>query len=219
MRKIFIITLVLLVAAVLAGAGTFAYFSDTQEDVAKTFTSGTFDIALGNNGSFGSGDSVSATWASPPNWAPGDKVNATLSFTNKGTIDADHIYFRFSGKNSNGNGDSSNLMNAILITNLQERFNNVTTGNQAPNLATQVGNHDGVLTLAEFTSAQYYTVDDQSGDSMALGVNDAKDYDLIIEFTFDPNAQNEYQGDTCAFNFVCEATQYSPTEGYLKLHE
>ncbi|MGB9793091.1 MAG: hypothetical protein ACPLTR_11055, partial [Thermacetogeniaceae bacterium] len=82
---------------------------------------------------------------------------------------------------------------------------------------------DGVLTLAEFAGWAngwfgYYTYDDQSGDGIVLAPGDQRDYDLILTFTFDPNAGNEYQGDTYSFGIVANATQNSPTDGLVKLH-
>lgn len=224
MKKLFILTIALVLLAAAAGAGTLAYFSDTETSQENTFTSGTFDIALSNSNVFGSDDSVTATWVSPSNWAPGEKVNATLHFKNDGTIPASHIYFKFFNLTHDGKGDGSNLMDAILVTNIQERFNDVTTGNQVANIAAAVGDHHTPLTLAEFAGFAnnwfgYYTVDDKSGDGKVLGGNGAADYDLILEFTFNPDAGNEYQGDTCSFGMEVNATQNSPTEGLVKLHE
>lgn len=223
-KKILAAVVGLMLVAALAGAGTFAYFSDTETSSNNTFTAGTLDMALSNDGLFGGTDSVTGTWVSPANWAPGEEVSATLHFTNKGSVASPHIYFKFENLRPNGNGDGSNLANKIIVSELKERFNGVTTGNQAAYIDGQVGNRDGVLTLAEFAGFAngwygYYTFDDQSRDGVVLGPNDQKDYDLILKLTFDPSAGNEYQGDTFSFDLTANATQNSPTDGLIKLHQ
>lgn len=227
MKKLIILVVALLVVATMAGAGTFAYFTNTETSTGNSFTSGTFDVKLA--GGTQNGDSVIGTWVSPSNWAPGQTVNGTLSFTNAGSINASHVYFMFKNLQHNGGADGSNMMEKIIVTNLQERFEradgtSVTTSNQAANLAAQVGNHDSTLTLAEFAGFAenwygYYTYDDQSGDGICVAGGDKTDYDLILGLTFDPDAGNEYQGDTCSFDFYANTTQNSPTDGLIKLHE
>lgn len=206
----------------LVGAGTFAYFSDSAQSTGNSFTSGTLDMEL--QGGTQNGDSVIGTWVSPANWAPGQSVSAALEFNNKGTINSNHVYFMFSSLHNDATGDGSNMMNAIIVTNLQERFNGVTTSNQAATIDSQVGNHDGILTLAEFLGFAngwygYYTYDDKSGDGVVLAANNQWDYDLILGFTFDAGAGNNYQGDSCSFSLTANATQNSPTEGLVCLHQ
>lgn len=203
------------------GTGTWAYFSDTESSSNNIFTAGTLNIAL--EGGTQDGESVSGTWVSPNNWAPGETFLAELNFTNKGNVDAHHIYFKFTDFSCDGNGDGSNFADMIIVKTLKERFNGVETANQAGYIDGQVGNNDGVLTLAEFAGWAddwfgYYTVDDISGDGVVLEGGNIWDYQLILEFEFNPDAGNEYQGDTCQFSLVVKATQNSPTEGMIPLH-
>lgn len=211
MRKILVAVLSVLLVAALAGAGTFAYFSDEEVSSANTFTAGTLDLKLSNDGTSFT-DGVTGTWVSPNNWAPGETVNGIVHCTNDGSIDSRHIYFTFDLT------DDSNMARQIIVTDLRERFNGVTTANQAVNCAHQVGNHDDVLTLAELCGAQWYTYDDRSGDGVVLQAGDQKDYDLIVQFKFDENTGNEFQGDSCSFDVTLNATQNSPTDGYIALH-
>ncbi|MGB9793119.1 MAG: TasA family protein, partial [Thermacetogeniaceae bacterium] len=143
-KKMLAVMVGLLMVAALVGAGTFAYFSDTEASTDNTFTAGTLDMALSNDGVFGGSGSVTGTWVSPANWAPGQSVTATLHFTNKGSVASPHIYFKFVNLAANGNGDGSNLAERIIVSELKERFNGVTTGDQAAYIDNQVGNHDGV---------------------------------------------------------------------------
>lgn len=224
MKKLALLTIAVVVMCAMIGAGTFAYFTSTQSVEPTTFTSGTLNMALSNNSVFGSSDDVTGTWVSPANWKPGQSISGTLHFTNTGSVDAHHIYFMCQNAKNNGNGDGSNIMDKIIITNLQERFDGTTTDNQAAALAAQVGNHDSVLTLAEFVGQAngwygFYTYDNISGNDDVIAAGDKGDYDLIFEFTFDPNADNAYQGDTCSFELGCKATQNSPTDGMVCLHQ
>jgi predicted ribosomally synthesized peptide with SipW-like signal peptide len=218
-KKMLLSVLVIGCIATVASAGTWAYFSDTETSTGNTFAAGTLDMSLSDDNE--NGGSVVATWKSPENYKPGDTFENTLKFTNTGTIDAHHIYFYTEGLLHNANGDSSNLMNDIIITSIMERFNGVTTTNYAPTIEQQVGNRDGVLTLAEFCNwrAGYYTFDDQSHlDDDVIAGGDQQDYDFILGFKFDENADNTYQGDNCGFDLRAVATQNSPTDGMVKLH-
>ena len=217
-KKMLLSILMIGMVATVAGAGTWASFSDTGTSSGNTMTAGTLDMVLANNNDDFS-DDVIATWASPAGFKPGDNISSVLKFSNNGTVDSHHIWFYLEGVNHASNGDSSNLMNAIIITDLHERFNGVTTGNQATTLATQVGDHDNILTLAEFCSSAYYTFDDQSTDDDVIAAGNQEDYDLFINFQFSPAAGNEYQGDSCTFNMKTVATQNTPTEGMIPLHE
>ncbi len=224
MRKVLLAAMALALVAALVGAGTYAYFTDTQYSTLNVFTAGTLDLQL--RGGTQNGDDVIGTWTSPAGWKPGDIVSGTLECNNKGSVDAKHIYFYFQNLSHDGKGDGSNLMNAIIVKTLKERFNAVTTGNQASTIEEQLhsmggANGDGILTLAEFAgwAAGYYTIDDQSGDGIVIAGGNQWDYDLIIEFEFDPNAGDLYQGDTCQFDLKLVATQNSPTDGMIKLHQ
>jgi len=224
MKKILMSLVVMALAVAAISGGTFAYFSDTETSTANTFTSGTLDMVL--SGGTPIGDSVIGTWVSPANWLPGQTFSATLQFTNVGSIDSHHIWFKFYNLQHNDNGgDGSNLMDVIIVNNLQERFNGKTTGNQAAKIDSQVGNNDGVLTLRELTGWMtgafgFYTNDDQNlpTDDNVIGAGNLLDYDFILGFTFAATAGNEYQGDSCSFDMELQATQNTETVGMISLH-
>jgi len=225
MRKILILLLAVGVVACMVGAGSFALFNDVESSIGNTFTAGSLDMQLSNTpgtpGTPGSSESVTQTWVSPSNWAPGETCGATLHFNNTGTVDAEHIWFKFSNLSHSG---SANLMDAIIVTTIQERFNSVTTGNLASYIAGQVGDKASPLTLSEFLGWAngwygYYTVDDQSGDGIVIGATDLWDYDFILEFEFDADAGNEYQAASCSFDLTVKATQHSPDDGAICIHE
>jgi predicted ribosomally synthesized peptide with SipW-like signal peptide len=79
MRKILIALLGVLLVAALAGAGTFAYFSDTETSSGNTFTAGTLDLTPDDPEAFVTGLT---------NLAPGeDNSPQSITVTNSGTLD------------------------------------------------------------------------------------------------------------------------------------
>ncbi|MFZ3063276.1 MAG: TasA family protein, partial [Actinomycetota bacterium] len=84
-RKILSSLMVIALAAMLIGLGTFAYFSDTGTSNANTFTAGTLNLVLNDSNPDAWADGASGTWNSPANWAPGEEVTATLRLANSGS--------------------------------------------------------------------------------------------------------------------------------------
>lgn len=78
MRKILIALLGVLLVAALAGAGTFAYFSDTETSTGNSFTAGTLDLTMNSN------QTIPFSFS---NMKPGDSGTITYTFTNAGNID------------------------------------------------------------------------------------------------------------------------------------
>lgn len=82
MRKILIALLGVLLVAALAGAGTFAYFSDTETSTGNSFTAGILDLKVD-----GEDDPNVSTYLEVGNVAPGDSDEVTINLANAGTID------------------------------------------------------------------------------------------------------------------------------------
>src|SRR3972149_5665923 len=84
--------------ALLVGA-TFAFFSDTSSSNDNIFSSGNFDLQVAdNNESFG--ESVNASFVSPPNWAPGEKFVDFICFKNNGSTDIQQVLFNLTSPNA-----------------------------------------------------------------------------------------------------------------------
>ena len=82
MKKILISLMAIALVVGLVGAGTIAYFSDTESSTGNTFTAGT--LVLSVTGS----ETGSAGWVSPTNWAPGETEDGNVVLANTGTIEA-----------------------------------------------------------------------------------------------------------------------------------
>jgi predicted ribosomally synthesized peptide with SipW-like signal peptide len=77
-KKILVSMMVIGLVAALAGAGLYAYFSDTETSSSNTFTAGTLKISLGES---------ETTEISISNMAPGDVTGDwVITITNTGTI-------------------------------------------------------------------------------------------------------------------------------------
>lgn len=82
-RKIMVSLLVIAVTAVMVGAGTFAYFSDTETSTGNTFTAGTLNLQVGNSDPTGEAISIA-------NRKPTDTGNAaTWLVENTGSLAGD----------------------------------------------------------------------------------------------------------------------------------
>ncbi|WP_243864319.1 CalY family protein [Paenibacillus castaneae] len=201
--------------ALVTGA-IFSDFSSSGEVKDNKFTAGTLTMDLGDAAN-------TAKWVSPENWAPGEEITSTLNIKNTGNVDAHHIYFGFKDVNNGGGFNNVNLLDKIIVTSITETVDGVATGvDSAPSIDSQIGNGDGVLTLKEFSDFMqngygYYTVDD-SGDGAILKAGDEDEYSLTLTLKFANDAGNDYQGTTAGFTLMVNATQNSPTDGLIDIH-
>jgi predicted ribosomally synthesized peptide with SipW-like signal peptide len=78
-KKILMICTALLLTVGLVGAGTFAFFSDTETSLGNTFTAGTLDLNL-------DGGNVNVVKFNVTNAAPGGTGGATWTLANVGTL-------------------------------------------------------------------------------------------------------------------------------------
>jgi len=86
------LTAILTIAFVstLLGAGTLAYFSDTETSSGNTMTAGTMDLKVNDGSPNTWTDGVTATWTFS-NMKPGDSKYGYVKVDNTGSIDADHL--------------------------------------------------------------------------------------------------------------------------------
>jgi predicted ribosomally synthesized peptide with SipW-like signal peptide len=235
-KKILASMVVIGILALAMGYGTYSYFSDQAKSTGNTFTAGTLDIKLW--GSSWQNDVV-GTWVSPTNWAPGESVEATLYMKNFGSIGVTHIGVKVD--NLGGTGlESAVLLTKFVYTEYWDYTNNKPgTTRQEYDITGWVislidgadgSTPDGKGTLKEFIywcavphSLKFFEGSWESGEPY-LKPNGANEQYLILGFTFDPDAGNEYQGKTASFDLsVIAAQSYSqwppvwwttPSHGY-----
>jgi predicted ribosomally synthesized peptide with SipW-like signal peptide len=81
MKRLLYLILALLVAAGMAGAGTWAYFQDTEASTGNNFAAGTLDLKVG-----GQDDPNVPVTFNLSNLKPGDSSSATVNLSNAGSI-------------------------------------------------------------------------------------------------------------------------------------
>lgn len=206
MRKgnVTILASVLAIALVAAGVGmgTMAYFSDVATSTDNVFTAGTYDIQL-DGASYA--DHVSGTWTAP-NWAPGMEETATLNIKNTGSLNVATIKIKPTGLiNPDG------LASRIIIKEVEIfKPETVPTGGKTMTFTGAFlvswgiwGPNDGVLTLADFASGPYYLV--TGSEDGTILPNQVAYVKMVLQF--DPDAENDAQGDTCSFTLTIKAQQ------------
>ena len=212
MKKMMIALMAVLITVALAGIGTYAYFNDTATSSDNIFTAGTLNLKLADNDE-GWADGVTATWASPANWAPGQEVDATIHLMNAGSIPAEAVYAYWNNLN-----DSAGLANVIEVTWLSDSTdigtNNIdvfTTFYDAQ------GNNDGELSLAELVNgvgsastpppnqARFYGDLGESYTTPVIAAGGTFDIKMIYKFM--ESAGNEYQGKWATFDLTLTAVQ------------
>ncbi len=229
MKKILFSAMAILLSLGLMG-GAFAYFSDTETSSGNTMTAGTLDMQIANSNP-NWGDGVIATWASPPNWAPGDTVEATLRITNIGSIGSKWLWFKTVNVNEyEGNGPESepggsphDIANHIFIKDFRISWNGVDwSGNWAGDSGWMTStwgpwSTEGPLTLAEFASTPFGVLiwegAWEEGSGGLLLADGANVWYLKMILQFDPDADNNYQSDYCTFDFGVK-TWNGPATGY-----
>lgn len=214
-----ILASILAIAFVAAGVGmgTMAYFSET-EGAAITFTAGTVDLQLSKD--FGASWHNGLTFNLPTNWAPGDDYAIEIWLRNMGTAGMEHLFV--TGDNLAGTPNKA-LSDVIHITDVAYTDRD-TDGSQMwvhPAGGTYYGTIFG-------DDTQPFTVRElamglTNGEKMSfcwgtpgvhgdyLPAGGSRIQKFYIEFTFDENAGNEYQGASVSFDLLFKATDEPAT--------
>ncbi len=97
MRKLLLLILAMILALGMMG-GAFAFFTDVETSTGNTFTAGTLDLQIKDNGSWDPddwGDGVDQTWVMTDMVPGGDTVTNQVFLRNVGSIPADHLEISF----------------------------------------------------------------------------------------------------------------------------
>jgi predicted ribosomally synthesized peptide with SipW-like signal peptide len=212
--SIFIMTLV----AAGASVGTQAYFSET-EAAAITFTAGTVNLRLSKDSGASWHDGLS--FSLPSNWAPGDVSTIEIWLKNVGTTGMENLFV--TGDNLAGSPDKS-LSDVIHITDVAYTDRDPNTGGamwvhpaSGTYYQTTFGDNAAPFTLRELANGLSngdkmnfcWGTPGEHGDYLPAG--GARIQKFMIEFTFDANAGNSYQGKTVSFDLLFKATDEPAT--------
>jgi len=110
MKKITFMAVGILLVIAMVGAGTWAYFSDTETSTGNTFTAGTIVLAL--DGQDNNEVAYDTTYFNVGNMAPGDIETAYIEIDNSGTLDLLFRVYLDSGTLS----DDLDLDSQLLVT-------------------------------------------------------------------------------------------------------
>ena len=210
-RKILASCVIIGVMSALLGAGTYAYFSDTERSVGNMFTAGTLDLKLSDNSSQGPwSDGVSGTWTLS-NMMPGNETpTASVYFKNFGSVASSTIEITCNytvteetpraGSDTDPNTDQhpDEMAKYMIITTMIYRNDHVdincSTGHDSYSKQTKDewkvndANGDGKISLYELK------LDPLVLPSPDTQPNKVTQLDMSIKF--DENAGNDFQGDT-----------------------
>lgn len=180
-KKILLSVLMIGTIAVMAGAGTWASFTDTGKSTANTFTAGTLDLKFGT--------AETMTGFNIENVAPNAQGTAgTISITNSGTIPATLT------------GTASNIVNNENGMNAPETAADTTNG--VGDLGSAV-----TITISDGSSTPIYSglVSGLSGANFgAFTAGQTKTYTVTYSVS---NAGNEIQSDILSFDIDFTLTQ------------
>lgn len=184
--------------SVLVGAGTFAYYADTEMSSDNTYTSGTMDLYMEDHDT-----DINAEWTMS-NMAPGESwTSGQLNLWNNGTIEANHVKISFSTVcNDPVNEPSDTLIGAADM----DKFLKVIgmsygkTGD-LKQFVDLDGNSTDTDYVDDWNGNGYIDLDDLDGVTFdglsAPAANKGDQYDFDMTVRFHQDASNDYQGDEC----------------------
>jgi len=203
-RKVLTAVFVVGLVATMAGAGIYAYFSDTGTSTGNVFTAGTLDITM----------TETASWAFPlTNMKPGDSTgDMKIDLVTVGSITPNHIeididthdFVGWDGE-SGGTNTADDFKKQIKV----DKLTYINTG--TVDLLTYVDDSaDGNPEFISLYDVEVYGVFD--GDDISeLTLTGSGDFIVELSLPTDlPDADdNKYQGDSIQIDFEFGAVQIS----------
>jgi predicted ribosomally synthesized peptide with SipW-like signal peptide len=209
MRKILTAIFVIGLVATMAGAGIYAYFSDTKTSTGNTFTAGTLDLKVRHSSTDPWSDGVTGTWTLA-NMKPGDETSiGQVYFKNFGSITSRTMEITCdysvdeatnpveSDTDPYTNEHPDSMAKYMIITYIYYRNDLINidclTGKnytQSPNEDWRINdaNGDGKVSLYELKLDPLINL--PSPDTQPLKITQ-----LDMSIKFDENAGNDFQGD------------------------
>jgi len=207
MRKILTAIFVVGLVATMAGAGIYAYFTDTETSTGNTFTAGTLDLKVGDwNEDYG--DGVTATWTLS-SMKPGDTIGPYSVFLrNFGSIEADHIEIKCSntvtdppGPESDTEEGTTDMDKAVEITMLAYNGTNLL------DILTDF-NDNGIKDLDDFENWNAGQGFDNITPVPAANQGTTRTFTMALRF-HPTLADNDYQGDILTTTVTFTLNQHS----------
>ncbi|MDI6631298.1 MAG: TasA family protein [Thermoanaerobacteraceae bacterium] len=201
-----ILALALLLVAGMAGAGTFAYFSDTETSTGNTFTAGTMDLKVVDWNELTWKDGVTATWTAT-NMKPGDELPFLAEFVGLGrvgTITPNHLEITCdysvieedpqteADTDPNTNLNPDKMAKQLVITRFL--YNGV-------DYLSSIQDKDGDL------KKTFYDLKQAPVDNLPIPPIADGQQNFRLSVKFDENAGNDFQGDTLNLTMIFTLNQ------------
>lgn len=202
LKKLLPLTLVLILVAGTAGAGTWAYFNNTKPSTGNSFLVGTLDLQLCDSDE-GWDDGVSASWAMP-NFAPGDMstVMYEVGVQNTGNLAGNHVQIYFSHEideasnqvdsDTNPNSLAGDLSRYVEIRHMSYNGHYFVGSWTSPGHTVVDANNNGWIDLEDVTLPENAAALDNLSVPLPNG-GSAKNFHIALGFR--PEAGNDLQGD------------------------
>jgi len=205
--------------AMLAGAGTLAYFSDTETSTGNTFADGTLDLKVQDWDELTWADGVTATWTMD-DMKPGDEtVTRFVKFDNFGSVDADHLeitcdYFveEESPQTESDTDPNTHLHPDWMAKNMTITYmvyqNDVFNINCLTGINDDTGEYRAVWEVNDTDGDGRKTLFDLKSDPLDdLPMPNGDDTKLKMRLKFNETAGNDFQGDTFNLTMIFTLNQ------------
>lgn len=209
MNQILAVTMTIGFVLTLAGAGTYAFFSDTETSVGNTFTAENHELKI-KDADEDWRDGVTGTWMMS-NMVPGDSVSSCVGLKRSGGGSNLNIFCNYAidegvwvEPETNHDNSADEMAEQMMITQMlyygMGNLDLLTTDNYDtdydpnpldPGPMLEDIDGDGRITLYDLTAG----VD-------VKPPNPAHDTRLDMTVQFDENAGNDFQGDTLTVNMI-----------------
>lgn len=178
----------ILTTLAMMGGATFAYFSSQGTSENNTFSTGTLEIAVNQNGQTDLNEQTTGVQVAQ-DWKPGDTTDVLFNVYNSGTLPVNLKGFAL------GNWNDAGLdVNKVKATKVEYKLNG------SGNWATLVPEN-----LSGLTGAFYYSPDGTNSNLTALASHDT--LNLKITVLFDSTANNSYEGKIYTAHLNVDAIQ------------
>ena len=149
MKKILVSIALIALIAGLIGAGTFAWWSTTENSNDNVFATGSMNMTIeDNNQGPWDGTPVIASWSSPTGWYPGQEFSGWIRLVNTGSTPINFLEIDWQRPTPGANTDETDtnaLTNKIIVTRLDELIGGVWYDNTilGDNFALKIDDYDG----------------------------------------------------------------------------
>jgi predicted ribosomally synthesized peptide with SipW-like signal peptide len=219
-KKILASMLIIAVASTLLGAGTIAYFSDTETSKGNTFTVDPGpDLKIKDGGEYWS-DGIGPEWTLS-DMKPGNSVYGSVDLKNFGTS-ADHLEITCNytiydppGPESDTDGTPADDMAKQMIITVCDYYSDgwyihLLSGTQTGTPPQPPGytEHDWMMNDVDGDGKiTLYDLNNDPADNLPLPDGWTTTFDMILKFSED--AGNEFQGDTLNVTMIFTLNQHS----------